>query len=111
MLNIKTEHQDIELKTNVEIVHQMVQNIPQFKNYNKEDINEWLKVAEADPDCQLLTIEEIVESLNECNENNTDSNEDGKNATNTNYYYFDPLKTVLKWAETEVKIDCIELLK
>ena len=59
-------------------MHQMVQNISQFKNCNKE-VNNWLQVDVADPGFQLLTDEEIVESLNECNENETDSDEDGEN--------------------------------
>ena len=38
---------------------------------------------EADPSFQLLTDGEIVESTNERNENKTDSEDDGENATNT----------------------------
>ena len=38
----------------------MVQNIPQFKNCNKEEVNNWLKVDVADAGFQLLTDEEIV---------------------------------------------------
>ena len=38
---------------------------------------------EADPGLQLLTDVEIVVSLNESNENETDSDEDGENLTNT----------------------------
>ena len=38
----------LDTKTQIEIVHQMVQNIPQFKSCNKE-VNDWLKVDEADP--------------------------------------------------------------
>ena len=59
-----------------------------------------------------LTDEEIIESLHECDENETDSDEDGENATNTKPLMalkaFDALKTVLKWAATEDKINCIQ---
>ena len=47
-------------------------------NKKWEETNNWLKVDEADPGFQLLTYEEIVESLNELNENETDSDEEGK---------------------------------
>lgn len=42
-------------------MYQMVQKVCWFENCNK--VNEWLKVNEADPGFQLLTSEEIVESL------------------------------------------------
>ena len=42
---------------------------------------------ETDPSFQLLTDEDIVELLNERNENETDSDEDGENATNTCLLY------------------------
>ena len=62
----------------------------------------------------VITDEEIVESLSERNENETDSDEDGDNATNTKpstaAKAFDGLETVLKWAKTEDKIDCIQLM-
>ena len=38
----------------------MVQEIPQFGNCNREEVNERLKVDEADPSFQLLTDEEML---------------------------------------------------
>ena len=37
-----TEHQD----TDIQIMHQIVQNLPQFKNRYKKEVNDWLKTDE-----------------------------------------------------------------